>query len=50
MLRNAGMAEVDFRYYANKELDSWPKLLATLSILTNEGINIKATLERHNGD
>ena len=50
MLRNAGMDEINIRYYANKELDSWPKLLATLSILTNEEIDIKTTLERHNGE
>ena len=50
MLRNAGMTETDFRYYANTEMNSWPKLLATLSLLTNEAIDVKATLEQHNGE
>ena len=49
MLRNSGLEEPDFRYYANTELDSWPKLLATLAILSNEALDIRTTLERHNG-
>ena len=48
MLRNADMAEDDVRYYANSELTTWPRLLATLCILTNEEIHVRAELERHN--
>ena len=49
MLRESGLDnEDDFRYYANAELDSWPKLLATLSIISNESIDIRETLEQHN--
>ena len=49
MLRKSGMLEDDIRYYANVELDSWPKLLSTLAILSNEDLDIRTTLERHNG-
>ena len=48
MLRETGMTEKQFRYYANSEIDSWPKLLATLTILANESIDIRTTLEEHN--
>ena len=49
MLRKSGMDdERDFRYYANSELTSWPRLLATLCILANEEVNVRATIEHHN--
>ena len=50
MLRASGMEEHTLRYYANSELDSWPKLLATLCILSNESIGFKATVEHHNAN
>ena len=48
MLRKSGMDELDFRYYANSELTSWPRLLATLCILATEEVNVRAEIERHN--
>ena len=48
MLRESGLEEEDFRYYANSEIDSWPKLLVTLTIIANESIDIRTTLEQHN--
>ena len=48
MLRKANIDERDIRYYANSEIDSWPKLMSTLCILSNEAIHIKRTIEEHN--
>ena len=48
MLRESGMEEDEYRYYATSEIDSWPKLLATLTIVANESIDMRTTLEEHN--
>ena len=48
LLREANIKETDFRYYANADMDSWPKFLATLCIIANEAIGIRATLEQNN--
>ena len=45
MLRKAGMTEANFRYYENSEIRDWPTLLATLSMLTNEDIEVQATIQ-----
>ena len=48
MLRNSNVAESDIRYYANGEINDWPKLLSTLCILTNEDIDVRKTIEELN--